>query len=213
MRDTAHVDGGQDGVADGAVLEQRFAGAHGLVVAHILIHGQNDTGGFACLNSLDCFGIICAQRFLGQNAFGRAARTGGLYDLELVIRWHGEIKYLDGFIIKQPIDGVVHGVNIVRLSAGGGVGLRATGNGDGIEAGLAIGNEVAVAHDKTAADAANAPVFPLGKFRMNVEVHLEAFSPAPVVASAAGSQKSVLLSNSLAPMSLMAESGSFSSGA
>ena len=101
----------------------------------------------------------------------------------------------------------------MALGAGGGVGDRSTGDGGGIEAGFAVGDEVAVAHDEATADAADAPVLALRERGMNVEIHVEAFSPAPVVASAAGFQKSVLLSNSLAPISLMAVSGNFSSGA
>ena len=178
-----------------------------------MVHGQDNASGFAGFDRLNGLSVIRAQRFLRQNAFGCAARTGGLDDLELVVRRHGEIKNLDGCVIEQLVDGAVYGADVVPLGAGDGVRLRAAGDGDGIEAGLGVSHEMAVAHDEAAADAADAPVFALGEFGMNVEVHVEAFSPAPVVASAAGSQKSVLLSNSFAPISLMAVSGSFSSGA
>ena len=88
----------------------------------------------------------------------------------------------------------------------------ATGNGDGIEVGFAIGDEMAIAHDKSAANTANAPIFALREGGMNVEFHEEDFSAAPVVASLAGFQKSELCSKSLLPISLMAPSGSLSMG-
>ena len=62
-------------------------------------------------------------------------------------------------------------------------------------AGLAVSDEMAVAHDEAAAIA---PVFAFGKFGMMLRF-MWRLSPAPVVASAAGSQKSVWLSNSFAP--------------
>ena len=79
--DATHVDGGEYGIADGAVLEQRLGGAHGLVVAHVLVHGQDDAGGFARFHGLDGLGVIRSQRFLRENTLGRAARAGGLDDL------------------------------------------------------------------------------------------------------------------------------------
>ena len=71
--DAAHVDGGENGIADGTVLEQRFAGAHGLVVAHVLVHGFVHAGSFAGFDRLNGFGVVCAQRFLREGVPWRAA--------------------------------------------------------------------------------------------------------------------------------------------
>ena len=168
MWNAAHVEGGEHGVAKSAVFEQCLGGAYGLIVAHVLVHSQDDAGGFAGFDSLDSLGVIGSQRFLRENAFSGTARASGLDNLQLIVRRYGEVEYLNGFVIQQLIDGIVHRADAVALGAGGGIGGRAAGDGSGIEACLAIGDEVAVAHDKPAADAADAPIFAFGEGRVDV---------------------------------------------
>ena len=45
-------------------------------------------------------------------------------------------------------------------------------NGDGIEAGLCIGNEMAVTHDEAGADAADAPVLAIGEAREIIQIQI-----------------------------------------
>ena len=168
VRDAAHVDGGQDRLADSAVSQERFAGTHRLVVAHVLVHGQHDAGLFAGLDGGDSLGVIRADRLLREDAFGRAACAGGLDDFELVVRRHGEVEHLDRLVIEQLFDRVVNGWDVVLLGALGCVGLCAGGDGDRVEAGLSVGDQVAVVHDEAAANAADAPNPALGKGRVNV---------------------------------------------
>ena len=119
---------------------------------------------------------------------------------------------LNGFIIEDSIDGVINNFNAMALSTFCGVLFCAAGDGDRVEAGLSVGNKMAVAHNKPTADATDAPVFSLWERGVDIEIHEEAFSPAPVVASMEGSQNSVFASKSFPPISLIALSGSFSSG-
>ena len=95
VRDAAHVDGGEDWFANGAVGQQGFAGSDGLVVAHVLVHGQHDAGLFTGFDCLDCLGVISTERFLGEDTLHDATIAGGLYDLELVVGRHGNVEYLD----------------------------------------------------------------------------------------------------------------------
>ena len=113
MRDAAHVDGGEDWFANGADSQQGFAGSDGLVVAHVLVHGQHDAGLFTGFDCLDCLGVISAKRFLGEDALDDATIAGGLDNLELVVGRHGNVEYLDGFVVQQLVNGVVHGAYAV----------------------------------------------------------------------------------------------------
>ena len=160
MRDAAHVDGGQHRLTDGAIGQQRLAGADRLVVTHVLVHGQHDPGLFADLDRGDGLGVIRAQRFLCEDALGGAASAGGLDDGELIVGRHGDVEHLDRCVVEQLLDRVVHGRDAVLRCALGGVVAGAGSDGDWVETGLTVGNQVAVVHDEPAADAADAPVQP-----------------------------------------------------
>ena len=128
--DAAHVDGGEDRFADGAVGQQGFAGSDGLVVAHVLVYGQHDAGLFAGFDCLDCLGVLSAEWFLREDTLDDATIAGCLDDLELVVGRHGDVEHLDGFVVQQLIDGFVHGGDAVLFSTFGGVVSGAGGDGD-----------------------------------------------------------------------------------
>ena len=112
---------------------------------------------------------------MGEDTLDDAAIAGCLDDLELVVGRHGDVEQLDGFVVQQLIDGVVHGGDAVLFSAFGGVVSGARGDGDRVKASLAVGHKVTVVHDEAATDAADAPVLALGQRGVNVQVHLFKF--------------------------------------
>ena len=163
VRNAAHVDRGQNGVSNRAVLEQGFGRAHRLVVAHILVYCQNDISCFASFNCLQSFRIIRTQRFLSENPLYRATRTGGLYDFQLIVRWNRKVQHLNRFIVEELINCIVDNIDAVPLSAMDSVFFCATGNGGWVEPGFVVGDQMAVVHNESAANAANTPVFAFGQ--------------------------------------------------
>src|SRR2546423_8865318 len=73
MRYRAHFDRRENRLPNRSVPEQSFCGANRMVVAHVLIHRQNDPGAFTgphCLLGLD---VVHSQRLLGENPFDALA--------------------------------------------------------------------------------------------------------------------------------------------
>ena len=93
--------------------------------------------------------------------------------VRLRVRRHGDVEDLDLRVGEQCVDGVVNGRDRVLrgdFARGGGVPRR---DGDGVEAGVAVRDEVAVAHDEPGPDAADPPVLALRESRAVVEVEGE----------------------------------------
>ena len=90
-------------------------------------------------------------------------------DGRLRVGRHGHVEDLDRLVGEQVGDGGVAAGNAVLLGDGAGAGRVARGDGHGVEAGLAVGDEVAVAHDEAGADAADAEVLAPRQTRQVVE--------------------------------------------
>ena len=98
------------------------------------------------------------KRLLRQDALDDAGPRRGQDDGRLHVRRHGHVEDFDRAVGEEGFDGVVDGRDGVPLGDGAGLGRVARGDGDGVEARLAVGDEVAVAHDEPGPDAADAEV-------------------------------------------------------
>ena len=74
------------------------------------------------------------------------------------IRRHGDIEDFNGLVGEQFLDGRKTARDAARFRHSLGTSWIARGDGHGIEAGLPVGHEMAVAHDETGADAADADI-------------------------------------------------------
>ena len=102
---------------------------------------------------------IMRQRFLGEDAADVVVVLAGrAEDGRLGVRRHGDVEHLDLGIGEQFVDGGVTARDAVLLRRPPGVRWRPRGDGDRIEPGLAVGDQMAVAHDEAGADAADAKV-------------------------------------------------------
>ena len=100
---------------------------------------------------------------------GAAQETGNEYvsgTYGFRVTWDDRLWY----VIEQRFDGIVNGRDAVTPGDGAGRSGGARGDGHRAEAGLAVSDQVAVAHDEAGADAADAPVLALGQFRQVVQV-------------------------------------------
>ena len=100
--------------------------------------------------------------------FGRLAQH-----VRLHIGRHGDIEDLDRRVGKQLGDVAMHARNLMLGRHGLGVFQVAGCDGDGVEARLPIGDEMAVAHDEASADAADAPVLAARQARQIIESEIK----------------------------------------
>ena len=212
MRDAAHVDGGQHGFTNGSVLKQCFGGTNRLVIAHVLVYCENDTGFFTGLHSFNGLGIIRTQRFLSENPFHGAPGTGSLNDLKLIVRGDSNVENFDGIVIQELVNTFKNITDIILFCALSSIILCSGGDGHWVEAGFPVSGQMTIIHNKATANTANTPIFTFRKWRMDIKIHEAAFSPAPVVSSVDGFQNSVFASNNFPFIALIAVSGNFSRG-
>ena len=171
MRDTAHLDGREHGIANGSVFQKSFGRANRLVVAHVLINSERDAGVFAKLHCFQCFAIVHAERFLGEDALDGAARTGRFDQAELCVGRDSDVEHFNGSVVQELLVACVDFFDAVAVSHFLGVLAMTRGNCDWIEASFAVGDEVAIIHDEAAAEDPDAKILPPGQGRMNVQVH------------------------------------------
>src|SRR5205085_8084344 len=83
---------------------------------------------------------------------------GGPDEAGLEARRHGDVHYLDVGVGEEVVGVDVDVRDAVQPGDFAGVLGVARGDGDGVEAGLPVGDEVTVAHDEAGAEAADAEV-------------------------------------------------------
>ena len=166
VRDGPHVDGGQHRLAEPAALQHVLHGAHRLVVAHVLVDGQRDAGLRAQLDARRCASATRhapAASGRGCRGCGRCARRpGGSRPAARRAARRCRAPRPSG---RRAARRASHDTAAMPCCCGDGAGVLgiARGDGDRIEARLAIGDQVAIAHDEAGADAADAPVLARGK--------------------------------------------------
>src|SRR5205085_3041486 len=94
---------------------------------------------------------------------------GGPDEAGLEARRHGDVHYLDVGVGEEVVGVDVDVRDAVQPGDFAGVLGVARGDGDGVEAGLPVGDEVTVAHDEAGPDAADAEVLAAGQTRQVVE--------------------------------------------
>src|SRR5207248_2549935 len=82
---------------------------------------------------------------------------------------HGDVRYLDVGVGEEVVGVDVDARDAVEPGDFAGVLGVARGDGDGVESGLSVGDEVTVAHDEAGPDAADAEVLAAGQARQVVE--------------------------------------------
>ena len=68
VRDRAHLDRGEHRLAEVAAVERGLERAHRLVVAHVLVDGENLAGVSTSLDGLLRLRVVGGDRLLGQDA-------------------------------------------------------------------------------------------------------------------------------------------------
>jgi len=71
---------------------------------------------------------------------------------------HGNVDYFNGFVGQQIVNGGVAARDAARFGHRAGMSRIARGDGRRIEAGLAVGDQMAVAHDEPGTDAADGDI-------------------------------------------------------
>ena len=104
MWDATHDDGGQHGLSDGAVAQKRLGSTHRLIIAHVLVHGQDDAGFLADFDCLHRFSIITTKWLLREDALSCAAFTCGLNDIKLIVGWYCNVEHFDRLVVEELID-------------------------------------------------------------------------------------------------------------
>ena len=222
VRDGAHVDAGENRLAQQPSLQQALACADRLVVTHVLIHGQHDPGRLAHLDDLGRLGVIHPQRLLRQNAADVIVPVDDLPDhVELSVRRHGDVEDLHLAVFQHPLVAVVNG-QPMPLRHRASVFRIAGRDRHGVEARLAIGDQVAVGHDEPGPDATDRGTLVDRQSRQVVQVqgdfrsfgHDRAASTSSrrVVSSWSCCRNRCVAVVGFAPVSLIAESGNFTSG-
>src|SRR5262249_14069504 len=129
-----------------------------------------DAGAGAGFDALPRFGHRQRQRLLSEYA---AKVLVGLHDLadqgRLQVGRHGDVQNFDGRIGEEGIDAIVDFGDLVLLGGGAGMLDIARGDGYGIETGLTVGNQVAIAHNEAGAEAADAKVLAARQLRQILE--------------------------------------------
>src|SRR6266542_4580935 len=178
VRNGAHLDRAQDRLAQPAAREKVAQGTHRLIVAHVLVDGEHDPRLGADIDALLRGAIAHREWFLREDAAEVAFLGDGSPDnVRLGIRRDCDVEHLDFRIGEQVIDRGVAARDAVQPSDGAGASGIAGGDGDGIEAGLSIGDEVTVAHDEAAADATDAEILAARQPREVIEGEVHAESP------------------------------------
>ena len=103
MWNRAHLDRRKHRFAERALFQQRFGCAHGLVVAHVLVHGERDAGSFTSMYGFERFGVIHPERFLREDAFDGLVRAGGFDQRELRIWRNGDVEDFDAWVVEQCV--------------------------------------------------------------------------------------------------------------
>ena len=171
MRNAAHVDRGEDWFPDGAVFQQGPGRADRLVVTHVLVYSQDNTGPLAVRDGLDRFAVIHSQRLLRENRFDSLVPAGRLDQTELVHRRHRNVQHLNGRIVEQLLRPVIDSRDSMPLRDFLRAGARSRRDGDGIESGLPISDEVTVIDDESGAENADAKISPVRQRRVDVQFH------------------------------------------
>ena len=120
------------------------------------------------------------QRLLRQNASDMVVVPDRLADQSrLRVRRHGDVEHLNVGVGQQVGVGGVDARDVVHFGGGASVVGVARGDGDGVEAGLAVGDEMTVAHDEAGAGAADAEVLAARQPRQMVRRRFhDALNPA-----------------------------------
>ena len=171
VRNRPHLDRGQHRIAERATLDERAAAAHGMVVAHVLIHHQPHARPLAGRHDFLGLGEACGQRLLRHNAANLAGPLQGFSDHRwLHIGGHCNVEHPDGRIVEQLAEVAVGPWDPMPGSHGTGRSSGATGDRHGVETVGPIGGQMAVGHDEAGADAADPRAGVAGKRRKVVEV-------------------------------------------
>ena len=156
MRDRVHVDLSEDDLAQFATIQNLLQHAHRLVVAHVLI----DRDRLACSRRLvaktNGFAERKRERLLGENSLDMLLLQREPDQRRLLVGRVGQIDNLDLGVLDQRLRRRVNlGDRPARRNL---VGARFGARGDcrDLEACLPVGGEMALGHDHSGADCADA---------------------------------------------------------
>src|SRR6185437_1906932 len=172
VRTGSHLDRGQNRRAQNTALEQILERPHRLIVAHVLVDRQGETGIGAQVDDLPCLVGVQSERLLRQDT---AEVVGVLYclldNLQLEIRWEGKIDDLDLWVGQKLSVGIVDAGNAPLSSDRSSVGRCPRSDRGHGEAGLLVGRQLNVADDEPGADHADSIIRLRWKVREVVEIN------------------------------------------
>ena len=149
MRDRTHLDGGEHGVAKLFCIEQILQRTHGLVAAHIGVDGDDLAILFAETHDLSRVFERHFDRLLAKDTAKVFALDGFLHDLKLLIRRVCDVENLKRIVLQHFPPGSVYFRDPMSLCASLGVFRCAGCDSNRVKAGVSVGNQVAVSHDKS----------------------------------------------------------------
>ena len=121
VRDGAHFDGGEDGLSECLLSEEFAAGCDGLVKPHVLIDGQDNSGGRAAAHDFAGLSEGGGEGFLSEDGFGEAVAAEDFEDdVGLAVGWNGDIEDLHIRVGSNLLDTVADGRDVVPSRNGGG---------------------------------------------------------------------------------------------
>ena len=134
-----------------------MAGTDGLVIAHVLIDSQCDLMLFAQSDNFDSFTAIGAEGFLSEDPgelMGCIESSSD--DVCLTVRRDSHIQYLNIRLCDNFFHGTADCGDLPAAGNSGGLTVRSGGDGNGAQSVLGVSGEVAVGHDESGADTADA---------------------------------------------------------
>ena len=155
--DGAHLDGCEDGVAEGTASEEVGAGPDGVVVAHVLVDHEANARSFTEADEAEAFCVILSEGLLGKDSADLAWCSRDAFDDSgLDIGRHRDVDDFHMRVCDKVFHGLVDGGDPVLVGDRLCGGEVSTGDGNGVKSGGEVGGEVAFGEDESCAYATDA---------------------------------------------------------
>ena len=169
--DGPHLDRGQHGLAQPALVEQGFERPHRRIMPHVLVDLEHHPGPLARVDQARRFRVGQGHRLLRQDAADpTGVRQHPADHPRLLGRRHGDVHDLDRRVVEHLLERVVDLRHAPQRGHLFRRRDRPRGDADHAIRGLGVGHQVTVADDEARAHHADADVAPLRSLRSMIQV-------------------------------------------